>query len=79
MHELQEYVRTHKTAVAIFLFVILFSIFHNIKPGFAYGNDGEFRPFGIGYRNKTVVPVWIVAIVLAILTFLFVLSYCRAA
>lgn len=74
----QEYVRTHKTSVAIVVFVILFSLFHYVKPGFAYGNDGEFRPFGVGYRNKTVIPVWIVAIVLAIFVYLGVLAYCRA-
>ena len=74
---MQDYVRTHKTSVAIVLFVILFSLFHYAKPGFAYGNDGDFRPFGVGYRNKTVIPVWVVAIVLAIITYLCVLAYCR--
>jgi len=74
----QEYVRTHKTSVAIVVFVIVFSLFHYVKPGFAYGNDGEFRPFGVGYRNKTVIPVWVVAIVLAIFTYLCVLAYCRS-
>lgn len=75
---IQDYVRTHKPAVAVVLFVILFSLFHYLKPGFAYGNDGEFRPFGVGYRNKTVVPVWVVAIVLAIVIYLAILAYCRS-
>jgi quinol-cytochrome oxidoreductase complex cytochrome b subunit len=74
----QDFVRTHKTAVAIVLFVVFFFFFHYVKPGFAYGTEGEFRPFGVGYRNKTVVPAWIVAIGLAILTYLFVLAYCRS-
>jgi quinol-cytochrome oxidoreductase complex cytochrome b subunit len=75
---MQDYVRLHKPAVAIVLFLILFGLFHTLKPGFAYGQDGEFRQFGVGYRNKTVVPVWVVAIVLAILSYLCVLAYCRA-
>lgn len=66
----------NKTSIAIVLFLVLFGIFHYFKPGFAYGKDGEFRPFGVGYRNKTVVPVWGVVIVLAILCYLAVLQFC---
>ena len=67
------YMRTHKTAIAIFLFLILFSIVHSLKPGFAYSDDGGFRQFGLGYRNKTVIPIWIVAIILAIFSYVMVL------
>ena len=69
------FIRMHKANYAIVLFLILFSIFHYIKPSFAYGPDGEFREFGVGYRNKTVIPIWTVAIVLAILSYLAVLYY----
>lgn len=55
--------------VATFLFLILFSIFHFIKPGFAYNDLGGFRPFGLGYKHKTVFPVWVVAILLAIFSY----------
>ena len=66
------FIRNHKAAYAIFIFVILFTTIHLIKPGFAYGDQGEFRQFGVGYRNKTVVPIWGVAIALAIFCYLFV-------
>lgn len=69
------YMRTHKTAVAIFVFLILFSMVHLLKPGFAYTDDGGFREFGLGYKNKTVIPIWIVAIVLAIFSHVIVLIY----
>jgi hypothetical protein len=55
-----------------FFFLILFTIFHQLKPGFAYTEEGGFRQFGLGYKQKTVIPVWIVAIVLAIFSYLFV-------
>ena len=71
----QNYVRMYKAQFAIVLFLTLFSIFHYIKPGFAYGPEGEFRPFGVGYQNKTVIPVWVVAIALAILSYLAVVQY----
>jgi hypothetical protein len=66
-------IRFHKVSFSIFLFLILFSLFHYVKPGFAYDTDGAIRPFGLGYRNKTVIPVWSIAIILAILSYLTIL------
>jgi hypothetical protein len=63
----------NKVNVAILLFLFLFSIFHYLKPGISYNSDGGYRPFGLGFRNKTVVPIWVVAIILSILSYLFVL------
>lgn len=67
------YIRTHKPLFAILIFLVLFSIIHYMKPGFAYNDDGGFRPFGLGYRNKTIVPIWVVAIILAIFSYMIVL------
>jgi hypothetical protein len=53
--------------------MVLFSLFHFLKPGFAYNSQGGFRPFGVGYSNKTIFPVWIVAIILAIFSYTVVL------
>ena len=66
------YIRRNKVNAAILLFLILFFIYHSIKPSITYGNKGEFRPFGVGYKNKTVVPMWLVAIILAILSYIAV-------
>lgn len=72
---LKGFVRHHKLNVAIFLFLVLFSSIHFVKPGFLYNHDGGFRPFGVGYRHKTVIPVWIVSIILAIFCYLLVSIY----
>lgn len=48
---------------------------HILKPSFIYNDDGGFRQFGLGYRNKTVFPIWIISIVAAILCYLFILYY----
>jgi|UniRef100_A0A6C0AS23 hypothetical protein len=69
------FVRYHKLSIAILLFLMAFAIVHVTKPGFLYNKEGGFRPFGVGYRHKTVVPIWIVAIILAILSYLAVLYY----
>ena len=63
------YLQKQKVWIACFVFIILFSIVHIVKPGFLYNESGGFRPFGVGYRNKTVIPIWIIAIVLAIFSY----------
>jgi hypothetical protein len=68
-------VRVHKTGFAIALFLILFITIHNIKPTLLYEKDGSFRRFGVGYRQKTVVPIWLVAVFLSILCYLAVLVF----
>tara|TARA_B100000902_G_C27076569_1_gene796758 strand:+ start:709 stop:876 length:168 start_codon:yes stop_codon:yes gene_type:complete len=49
-----------------------------MKPGFLYNRDGSLREFGIGFRNKTVVPVWLLSITLAILSYFIILYYLAA-
>jgi hypothetical protein len=67
------YIRKYKVAVAVFFFLILFSAVHLLKPGFIYNDEGGFRPFGLGYRHKTVIPIWVIAILLAIFSYLAVI------
>ena len=71
---LLSYIRRHRSTAAILVFLILFTIFHLLKPGFAYTEEGGFRQFGLGYKQKTVIPVWIIAIILAIFSYLFVVA-----
>ena len=65
--------RIYKVHISILMFIFLFGIFHQLKPGFAYLPNGAYRPFGVGYKHKTVVPVWLVAIMLSVLSYLMVL------
>ena len=69
----RKFVRINKLNIAIGIFIVLFTIVHITKPVFIYKNEGGFRQFGVGYRHKTVIPIWLVAIILAILSYLFVL------
>jgi len=55
--------------VSIFIFIILFGIINAFRPSIIYNNDMSFRRFGIGYKNKTVVPIWLFAVILAILVY----------
>jgi hypothetical protein len=71
----KSFVRVNITSISILLFLALFTLIHHIKPQLIYTKDGGFRQFGVGYKQKTVVPIWLVAIFLAILCYLAVLSY----
>jgi hypothetical protein len=65
----------NKVSFAILLFILGFSLVHYLKPSLFYTTEGGFREFGVGYKNKTVLPIWIFAIVWAILSYLVVSYY----
>ena len=58
--------------IAVFIFLILFGIINAFRPSIIYNKDLSFRRFGIGYKNKTVIPIWLMTIVLAILVYVLV-------
>ncbi len=65
----------NSTTVTIVIFLLFFGLFQYMKPGFLYDRDGSLRNFGLGYRNKTIIPMWLLSIVLAIFSYLLVLYY----
>ena len=72
---LRTFIRNNITLVSIVIFLVIFSIIQLLKPGFLYNNDGSLREFGVGYKNKTILPLWLFSIVLGILTYVLVLYY----
>lgn len=72
---LKGFIRYHKLSISILIFLILFSIVHMMKPTMLYNDDGSFRQFGVGYRHKTVIPIWGVSMVIAIFSYLSVMYY----
>ena len=72
---MKPFVRNHKVSISIIIFVIIFSIVHYWRPLMLYNRNGGFRQFGVGYKNKTIFPIWIFAIILAIFSYLSVYYY----
>jgi len=72
---MKDFVYKNKVNTAIILFLLLISIVHNMQPSLFYNEQGGFREFGVGFRHKTVVPIWLVSIILGILSYVMVLSY----
>lgn len=74
------FIKNNITLVAISIFLVLFSIIAYYKPGFLFNKDGSIRKFGIGYKRKTVIPIWLLSIIFAILAYylvLYLINYTR--
>jgi hypothetical protein len=74
---LKDIIRNNTAATAILIYIIIFMIIQYMNPSIIYNRDGSLREFGIGYSSKTVLPIWLVAIIIAILSYLAVIIYVR--
>jgi uncharacterized membrane protein YozB (DUF420 family) len=72
-----QYIQKNVTIFAILLFLILFGLIQILKPACFYNKDGSIREFGIGYKNKTIFPIWLLSFVLGILCYLAVLYFIK--
>ena len=71
----RHYIRENATLFSIILFLIMFGTIQMMKPAFLYNKDGSIREFGVGYKNKTILPIWLLSLILGILSYLFVMYY----
>jgi len=65
-------IKQNKAGISIVIFLIIFFVVYRAKPAIFYESDGALRQFGIGYKHKTVVPLWLFAIVLSILVYIVI-------
>jgi hypothetical protein len=72
---LKKFIINNINLVSIIIFTILFIGIITIKPHFIFDKLGRPREFGLGYKNKTILPIWLIIIILAIISYLFVLYY----
>lgn len=70
-------IKNNITFSSIFIFILLIIIIISIKPVLLYKKDGSFRQFGLGYKNKTITPIWLVCILLSIISYFIVILYCN--
>jgi len=68
-------IKKYQTLLSIILFICIYFIIQYDKPLFIYNTDGTLKQFGVGYKKKTILPVWLLAIVLAIFCYIFVKYY----
>ena len=75
MLNFNRFVQTNISLVSIVLFLILFIIILISKPNIIFDKQGVPRECGIGYKKKTVLPIWLVVIILAIISYFIILYY----
>jgi hypothetical protein len=71
----RNFIRDNITLVSIILFITIFSMIQLSKPAFLYNTNGSIREFGVGYKNKTILPIWLLSIVLGIVCYLIIMYY----
>ena len=54
----------------LFFLTIFYIVSFIIKPAFLYNEDGSIKQFGLGYKNKTILPFWLITIGIAVLSYL---------
>lgn len=69
------YIRNNIISVSVSIFILSYATILYIKPGFIYNNDGSLRQFGLNSNRRTVIPAWLLALVLAIASYFLVLYY----
>ena len=70
-----EFIKKNQTLISIILFLIIYFIIQIDHPLFIYNINGSLKQFGVGYKNKTILPVWLLSIVLGILCYIAVKYY----
>jgi hypothetical protein len=71
----RNYIKENITLVSVVLFIIIFVFIQMMKPICFYNKDGSIREFGVGYKNKTIFPIWLLSLILGILCYLAVMYY----
>jgi len=66
------FIKKYQTLMSILLFLIVYYIIQYDKPLFIYNVDVTLRQFGVGYKKKTILPIWLLAILLAIISYMIV-------
>ena len=72
---LKKLVQQNLPLFSIVLFLIAYMYIVIVKPPYIYNLDGSLKEFGVGYSKKTIIPLWLVAIFIGVLSYFFVLYY----
>ena len=57
--------------------LIFFVVIVYLRPAFLFNKDESIKLFGLGYMNKTIIPIWLFTIIIAIVSYLFIFYLTR--
>ena len=58
--------------ISILLYLLTMIVIWILKPNMIFNRKGEAKEFGVGRNDRTILPLWLVAIVISIITYYFV-------
>ncbi len=73
--EFQKHIIQNIKSISLLIYVILFILLILNKPIFLFNEDGSVKEFGLSNINKTILPLWLIIIGIAILSYMGVLYY----
>ena len=72
---LRDFIHRKPALTAIALFISVYAIVVMMRPSLFFNNDGSIREFGLAMTRRSIVPIWLAAVIIGILCYLGVLSY----
>jgi|AACY02.7.fsa_nt_gi hypothetical protein len=66
-----EIIHTSPIKSSIIIYLIIVIVILIIKPRTLFDNDGNSKQFGVGFNNKTMVPIWLVFLLIAVFSYYF--------
>lgn len=73
--EFQKLIIQNIKSISLLIYVVIFTLLILNKPIFLFNGDGSVKEFGLNNINKTVLPLWLIIIGIAILSYMGVLYY----
>lgn len=63
----------------IVIYILTMYMIYTLKPNIIFNKYGDLKRFGVGYTNKTILPFWLVSILVSILSFYLIMIFCMIA
>ena len=67
----------NRVLVSMMIVFFLFYMVHQTKPSIFYDGSGNHKQFGLGSRQRTIIPLWFAGILAAIFTYMGVVTVFR--
>jgi hypothetical protein len=61
--------RNLRVQLALLVYLVLITGLLYMRPSIFYNKDGSLKQFGTGGKGKTLIPLWLVILLLAILSY----------
>lgn len=67
-------IKHHPVLAAITLYCLLVVLVLHTRPSFVFRNNGTLKEFGFGNKARTMMPFWLLSLVLAILSHFIIIA-----